>query len=443
MTDTVDAGAGADPYLKVKNTEFLEIGSSGLVQFGGEVKDEFLRSLQGQTGYRTYREMADNDPVVGAILHAIDMLVRSTDWRMEASDPDNPRSIEAAEFVSGCLDDMSQSWTETLSGILTMLVYGFSYHEIVYKRREGYKDDGTRSAYSDGRIGWRKLAYRSQETCDGWELGSDGGVEGMYQQDPSVSGNRGRVFIPIEKALLFRTMTAKANPRGRSILRNAFTTWYFKRRIVEIEAIGIERDLAGMPVALVPPQLLSDNATPEEAAALTQIKKIVRNIKRDEQEGIVFPLAHDPDTGHLAYDLKLLSTGGSRSFDTDKIINRYDQRIAMTVLADFILLGHEKVGTQALSVSKIQLFSDSLNAWLKNIAAVLNTYAIPRLMRLNGFDPDVFPSLRFDPSRNVDINVIGDYVAKLAGAGAALFPDESLEDHLREIAGLPGTSDID
>jgi hypothetical protein len=198
-----------------------------------------------------------------------------------------------------------------------------------------------------------------------------------------------------------------------------------------------------MPVALVPPQLLSDNATTEEAAALTQIKKIVRNIKRDEQEGIVFPLAYDPDSGNLAYDLKLLSTGGSRQFDTDKIINRYDQRIAMTVLADFILLGHEKVGTQALSVSKIQLFSDSLNAWLTNIAAVFNTYAIPRLMRLNGFDPAVFPVLRFDPSRNVDINVIGDYVAKLAGAGAALFPDASLEDHLREIAGLPGTSDID
>ena len=435
--------ATSDPYLKVKNTDFIEIGSSGLAQYNGEVKDEFLRSLQGANGYKTYREMADNDPVVGAVLHSIDMLVRSTEWFMEANDPDNATAIEAAEFASTCMDDMSQSWAETLSGILTMLVYGFSFHEIIYKRRSGYQTDGNTSNFTDGKIGWRKLAYRSQETCDGWAFDDAGGIEGMYQQDPNVVNGKGRVFIPIEKALLFRTMTAKSNPRGRSILRNAFTTWYFKRRISEIEAIGIERDLAGMPVALVPPQLLSDHATTEEQAALNEIKKIVRNIKRDEQEGIVFPLAYDPDTGNLAYELKLLSTGGARQFDTDKIIARYDQRIAMTVLADFILLGHEKVGTQALSVSKIQLFSDSLNAWLNNIAAVFNSYALPRLMRLNGYSAEAFPSLRFNPARNVDIDVIGDYISKLSSAGAPLFPDEGLEGHLREIAGLPSASTVD
>jgi hypothetical protein len=214
-------------------------------------------------------------------------------------------------------------------------------------------------------------------------------------------------------------------------------SWYYKRRIQEIEAIGIERDLAGMPVAYVPPQMLSNNATQDERNALEAIKQIVRNIKRDEQEGIVFPLAYDPDTKLLAYDLKLLSTGGRRQFDTNEIVNRYDQRIAMTVLADFMLLGHEGVGTQALSVSKIELFLTSLNAYLSNIAETFNNHGIPRLMRMNGVSEELSPTLTYTPPKNVDIDAIGRYVTQLSQAGATLFPDDDLENYLRGLAGLP------
>ena len=203
-----------------------------------------------------------------------------------------------------------------------------------------------------------------------------------------------------------------------------------------IEAIGIERDLAGLPVAFVPPQLLSDNATSQETAALNEIKRIVRNIRRDEQEGLVFPLAYDPETKQKAYDIQLLTSGGRRQFDTNEIITRYDQRIAMSMLADFIMLGHEKIGTQALSVSKIELFMDSIEAWLTGIADVFNNYGIPRLMRLNGIPEELFPKLNYSAPRDPDIGVIGEYVGKLTSAGAML-PDDDLSNYLRELAGLP------
>jgi len=415
----------------------MEIGSSGLHQFGGEIQQDFLRQLRGKQAYANYREMADNDPVVGAMLHAIEMLIRAVDWSVEPSDDADERAVAEAEFVSSCLTDMSTSWADTLAAILGFLVYGYSYHEIVYKRRQGFtKDPRTRSKFSDGRVGWRKLPTRSQETIDRWELDPNGGIRGAYQMDPN-SPKKGVTFLPIEKCLLFRTTSKLNNPQGRSILRNAFIPWYYKRRIQEIEAIGIERDLAGLPVALVPPQLLSNAATAEERAALDAIKQIVRNVKRDEQEGIVFPLAYDPETGNPAYDLKLLSTGGRRQFDTDAIIGRYDQRIAMTVLADFLLLGHEAVGTQALSVSKVDLFVRSLDAFLSEIAEVFNNHAIPRLMRLNGVDEGLSPTLTWSTPKSVDLGAIGSFVTSPAQAGAPLFPDENLEGYLRSIAGLP------
>ena len=419
------------------STDFMEVGSTGLQQTAGIIQDDFLRQLQGKQQYANYREMADNDPVVGAMLHAIEMLVRSVDWSVDPSDPENPKAIEEAQFVSSCLNDMSTSWDDTLASILTFLVYGFSYHEIVYKYRKGYTDDAsTRSKYNDGRIGWRKLPIRSQDTVQNWDMDENGGIRGMYQMNPYAQ-EKGLVYLPIEKCLLFRTTTKMNNPQGRSILRNAFVPWYYKRRIQEIEAIGIERDLAGMPVAYVPPQLLSNNATSEEKAALTAIKQIVRNIKRDEQEGIVFPLAYDPDTKQPAYDLKLLSTGGRRQFDTNQIVTRYDQRITMTVLADFLMIGHEGIGSQALSVSKIELFLTSLNAYLSNISETFNSYAIPRLMRLNGVPEELSPYLTYSPPKNVDLDGLGKFLTSMAQAGAPLFPDEELENFLRTMAGLP------
>jgi len=314
-----------------------ELGTTGLRRTGGFVIDEFLPQLQGIKGVRVYREMADNDPTVGAILFAIEKVLQRLEWRVDPADDDNDIAVEQAEFIEECLHDMSDSWDATLSAMLSMLTYGWSYHEIVYKKRSGWKrDPRKRSQHDDGKIGWRKWAIRSQETLWEWEFDEDGGIQGFWQVDPSTYAHR--VFIPIEKALLFRTTTVKNNPEGRSLLRNAYRSWWYKRRIEEIEAVGIERDLAGLPVAHVPPEYLSSAATPEQVAVLNAIREIVTGIKRNEQEGVIYPAMYD-EKGNRLFQLELMSSGGARQFDIDKTVSRYDQRIAMTLLSDFILLG--------------------------------------------------------------------------------------------------------
>jgi len=109
----------------------------------------------------------------------------------------------------------------------------------------------------------------------------------------------------------------------------------------------------------------------------------------------------------------------------------------MTVLADFLLLGHENVGTQALSVSKVDLFLRSLDAYISEIVEVFNQHAIPRLMRLNGVDETLSPYLSATLPKSVDLGAIGSFITSMAQAGAPLFPDETLEGHLRSLAGLP------
>ena len=412
--------------------DLTELGTSGLRRSGGFITEEFLNALRGRRGLLVYREMADNDPVIGSILYAIEKVILRLDWRVDPFD-DSDAAKELAEFVDSCLEDMSDSWDQTLASILSMLVYGFSFHEIVYKIRGGDVDDPKKkSKYSDGKIGWRKMPIRSQETLNNWMMDVDGGIQGFRQIDPTGGGFR---EIPIDKGLLFRTTVNKNNPEGRSLLRNCFRPWYYKRRIEEIEAVGIERDLAGLPVAKVPPEYLSSGATAAQQQVLAEITTIVQNIKRNEQEGVIFPKMFDENNNEM-FSLELLSSGGSRQFDTDKIIERYDQRISMSVLSDFILLGHEQVGSFALGSQKMDLWTMSVEAIAKSIAEVMNQYAIPRLLKLNGMDTKLTPYLTYGEVASVDLNELANYVKNLISAGA-LTPDEKLEAYLREQASLP------
>ena len=421
--------------------DMQELGTTGLKRTSGFVVDEFLVKLRGIQGVKTYREMADNDPVIGAFLYAVEKIITRIDWRVDpfkdsSSDGEpNTKDIETAVFVESCLNDMSDSWDSTLSQIMSMVTYGWSWHEIVYKQRLGpdQKDPTKRSKFDDGKIGWRKWPIRGQETLWSWGFTPDGGIECMYQIDPWTG--RGRVEIPIEKSLLFRTTAQKGNPEGRSLLRNAYRPWWYKRRIEEIEAIGIERDLAGLPVANVPPEYLSIHATAEQQSVLAAIKQIVTSIKRNEQEGIIFPQIYD-DGGHKLFELVLLSSGGSRQFDTDRVITRYDQRIAMSVLSDFLLLGHDRVGSFSLGSTKMDLFTMSVDSIAKTIADTINTHAIPRLLRLNGIDTKRVPRITYSDVANVDIGAVSAFVSQMAQAGV-LAPDPGLEDYIRDLAGLP------
>lgn len=421
--------------------DLQEIGTSGLQHVGGFINDEFIADLRGLRGAKVWREMSDNDPVIGAMMFAIERLILQIDWRMEPfkEDPDavvKDKDQEVADFVEECMNDMSESWDATLSSILSFLTYGYAYCEIVYKKRVTWdtSDPTKRSNFSDGKIGWRKIALRAQETTWQWLFDETGGIKGLEQMDPS-GVSRGVVTIPIEKALLFRTSTVRNNPEGRSLLRNAYRPWRFKKTIEEIEAIGIERDLAGLPVAYVPPQLLSSNATPAEASARAGIEKLIRGIKRNENEGIVFPLAYD-DQGRELYKLTLLSAGGGRQFDTDKVVSRYDQRIAMTVLADFILLGHEKVGSFSLGSTKVDLFTTAIAQIAQSISDVFNQHAIPRLLKVNGMDASRRPKLSFGDIHQINIAELADFIQKASGSGA-LVVDEGLDEYLRQVSGLP------
>ena len=411
-----------------------EYGTTGLFRFGGRIWEEFLKELQGPQGVKIYKEMAYNDATCSAILYAIEMIVRQVDWRVEAGgsmDGDE----EAAQFLESCLfDDMEIPWEETLAEILTMLTFGWSWFELVYKKREGPHpgDALLDSNYDDGRIGWRKWGIRAQESLYLWHIDDYGGIEGMIQMAPPHYHIQ---EIPMEKSLLFRVRANKGSPEGRSLLRHAYRSWFIKKNLEELEAIGVERDLVGIPIGWVPPEIAhgSDDKS-------RQLKKfyedMIINIHRNEDEGIIMPSMYDKQ-GNKLYNISLLGPGGQRAFSTDQIISRYDMRIAMTVLADFLFLGQNSTGTYALAETRNDLFAMSITSILDAIQDVINSYAVPKLFRLNAFDnPYSLPRVQHGKVSTVNLNDLGNFVANLGRSGIAVTDPDQI-NYLLRMANMP------
>ena len=403
-----------------------ELGTSGLRHTGGQIAEDIIRRLQGERGLWVYREIADNDPTAGAMFHGIEQLCLRAEWYCEPSqDGDGGH----ADFVQSCVDDLTLSWADSLSGILSMLWAGFSLHEIVYKER-----DGVHSKHDDLKIGWKKFAPRAQHTViDRWVYDDDGSLDGVNQVDQA--SEQSEVFLPIEKLLLFRTTLRYDNPEGRSILRNAYTSWFSKTRLQNIEAIGFERNLGGLPVLYAPPEYMAADATAEEKVAMADYERILRGIRADEQASIILPMIIDPETGEQLLKLDLLSSPGTAAVEIANAIQRYDTKMAGTILMDFINIGHEQVGSFALNVSKVELFIDSINAWLDRIGDVFTRFAIPRLLALNGLTGQP-PVLMHSQVEKLDLETLMAALEKLATMGAYLFPDPELENQIRERIGI-------
>ncbi len=401
------------------------IGVSGLKRppWRGQVYEEFLRELTGQRGAKIYREMRDNDAVVGAVMFSFESLIRAVDWRVEEGSDSN------RQFVEECLSDMRPSFASTISEILSMNTYGWSLHEVLYKVRRGYQLDARLSSqFNDGRLGWQGWPGRSQDSLQEWVWDENGNVVAMVQQ---CAPHFNSVEIPLNRCLHFTTTSAKQNPEGRSLLRSAYRSWYYRRNIQNIEAIGIERDLAGMPVI----------ERDEKFQALdASFDRLLTSIRRDEREGVVMPLSYD-DKGNKLIELKLLSAAGPRQANAGEIIERYSREIAMALLADFIMMGHESVGSFALSDNKTQMFARAVRVILENITTVINEEAIPRLFAVNGLPLTDLPKLGYGDIETPDLQKLGDYVSKLAASGCPLWPDPQLESYVRSAASMPQKSE--
>lgn len=385
-----------------------ELGTINPTRIGSTLYDDFLLQLRGRKAAAIYEEMSWNDATVGAILYAMEQLVRQVDWTVE-SDDDATR-----EFLDENIAGLEHSWDDFISSALTEISFGWSMFEVCYEMREG-------------RLYWTKFAFRSQSSLHEWELDDAGNLEAFVQ----VGRGGSHIRIPAEKLIHFRTSTGDGRPEGRSWLRRAYRSWFMKKRIEDITAIGIERDLNGVPMARIPSETLLAGQGDDEYDA---IKSIVTGLKVDELQGVMFPSDRDPDSGELLFDLELLSTAGRGKTDSLAYIRTLAMDIASVMLAQFIGLGRDAVGSRALAEPQQELFQTALGALLDSIEEQFHRQATERLLEANGLESG---RIVHGELRDVDLDGISNFVLRVAQAGGDFFPEDGQGmDEFRQMAGL-------
>ena len=423
--------------------DFAELGKTGLREQGGQIFEEFIRELDSQRKYHLFKEMYENSSPVFSSVSAILRLARQVIWRTEAADK-SAQAKKDAEFLKSAMNDMSESWIDYVDGAMQgMITNGWNGNELVYKRRQGKfpgeDEEGKqlpKSQFKDKLIGWRKLPIRHPETLWKWEFDDHGGVKGMHQQVLFQSG--GQAFIPIEKLILFRTTTFKGNPEGFSALRPAYPSWVFYKQIQKVLAIGVERDLTGLPVMWVDAALFDKNAPPAIKESLEKAKEIVRKTKRDEQEGLVLPSVFD-ENGNPLVKFELMSSGGKRQFDVVNVLKFYRQEIYNTFMASFLILGEDKSGSFSLSSNMTKLFAMAVGGFLDIFTEVMNRFAVPRLFEINGFQRDLLPRIEHGDIETREASSVVEALTKMAAAGFEGIGSKEQVDAILEDLRLPAS----
>jgi len=422
-----------------ETTAKIELGVYGKNTYTGDIRaDEFLQELRGKKAIQKYREMRDNNAIIGSIMYAVEQTLR--DVKIDVVPADNSAEAQKeADFLKSVLDDMDHTLDDHISEALSYLTYGFSWFEIVAKRREGdARSPKKNSKHNDGRIGIKKLAIRAPWTVNRFEVDLNSGeVLGMWQDS---AWGKMPVMIPVEKSLYYRTTSLNNDPSGRSVLRNAYVSYTYLNKIQGYEAVAIERELHGVPVGRMPAEYLSSDATTDQANLRSQFERILRDLKNNEQGYALLPsdLYVDADgkpTNQRLMDIELITANGSRSIQIDPVVKRYQHDIARSLMAEFLMLGTNG-GSYALSKTKTDLFLRSLESYINAIVDVLNKQLVERLWQLNGLSFDVMPKLVAGDVAPHDLREIAAFLRNINGAGIEVKDHPELVKDLMDIAEL-------
>ena len=417
-----------------------EAGYLGLNVYAGVTQDEIKKELNFPASIQTYKQMSYHGTINSA-LTLFDTLVSKADWKFKAPKDATTAELEQARVINEMMNDLQgQTWSEFISDALSSNVYGFSVHEKVYRRRT--KENG--SKYNDGLIGWKKLPIRNQETIQRFVFSEDGNdVIGVRQDLTQISDPYNRytqrsnsaIVLPRSKIMLFRAGKHKGDPYGKSPLRDAYLAWRFLSVIEEIEANGVAKDLAGLPVLKLPPQYLAADASPDQKAIRAYYENVMRNLQVNQQSALILPQAYDQDTRQPLFSLELLSLNGSKAMDTSKIKEYYKNLILTSLFADLLTMGQTGGGSFALGQIKSSLSGSAAESMLKKITQVINDDLIRQTYELNGWDTSRMGYMDFDNIQTEDLESFSKAIQRYAST-SVLEVDRDVLNRIRESVGI-------
>ena len=416
-----------------------EMGSLGLSVFSGVTNSELKRELNWPNSIHTFKSMSMHSAINSA-LTLFDNLIAKATWSMVPPKDATEEEKKQCKLVESMMVDMDGTWSEFIRDVMSKNIYGFSVHEKVYRKR--LKANG--SMFDDGVIGWKKLPIRAQETIEKFIFSDDGNeIKGVKQNLSGVTDTANRfanrkqneVILPKSKILLFRSGKHRGDPFGKSPLRDAYLAWRFLTALEDLEATGVSKDLNGLPILYLPPQYLSEDATPSQKAIKAYYENAMRNLQMNQQSAMILPNAFDPESKKELFKLELLSVDGKKAFDINKIKEYYKNLIVTSLFSEVTVMGQSQVGSFALGSLKNTMTGLAAESTIKVIAEVLNRDLIRQTYELNNWNVTRAGTLDYDGLEDSDLESLSKAYQRYSSTGL-LELDREVLNAVRESVGI-------
>lgn len=359
------------PALPPPPNSYSEIGSQ-ITSAIREIVPELANRFQAT---QTYKKMMRSDASVRSSMRAGKAPILAADFFVEPFD-DSEEAQVVAEFVKyNLFDSPSVPFVKTLADVLTMFDYGFSVLEPVYEMKEWAPKKTQPAANRKKYTMLRKVALRPAPTIAKFLYDENGGPAGVEQNATDNNNKTRKVTIPIEKLLIFTFDGEGGNLEGESILRSAYTHWFYKTTLYKIDAIQKERHGIGVPDI--------ELQTGASQADTDLAHRMGRNLRTNEFSYIVRPPALKVGFAELQGNLvNALESAG-----------HHDNMIMKNILVQFLNMGLEGGGGgRNTASSAFDMFLKSMSFAANYICDCYNMYLISRLVAYN-FDTAKFPKL--------------------------------------------------
>jgi hypothetical protein len=372
--------------------------------------EETLSELTAPAGLRKFKNMEDNEPIIGGLLLRLKNVIKSANYEVTGENADLvQRQLSGLPFgIIGLLNDFSSSFT-----------FGFSLNEKIWK-------------VLNGEVTLIDLAPRYQLTITDWEKEKE---KVFAKQQTSKLG---AVLIPLTKCVHFTPDALCRNYYGKSMLRCVYKPYYYKASMEASEAQGIDRSLSGLPVLTAPEGFDFVNADSEspgydEAVAdtLDWAESVVSKVRKDEMQGVVKP---------AGWVLELLKGQTSSNINSPEVISRLNVEMAVGLLQTFAVMGGF-ASTNTSNIEKMILdFKEQCNTYLNLMEDVINRQIVQDICDFNL--KTAYPKFRFASVTVETIADLASFVGRLV-ANEVITPTETLEkDMLSKIDVRYTTDDI-
>lgn len=431
-----------------KRLNQTEIGALGIKAQGGRIQEEPNISFRFPNFIKIVQEMVISPPVAVG-LEAQNTLMNRAQLKVVPLKNETAAEKKQRQYLESIFNDLDTSWQSVLQSITTFKEFGFALVEPVYRRRLKRKG----SKYNDGLVGLKKLAFRPQNTIKKWNFSPDGREVVSVSQDVSSTPDpqyfRDKLKdsfleIPMDRLIHF-VCGGGTNPEGHSILKPIYLHYKMLTVLTDNMCIGVSKDTTGIPIVGIPAKFMDPNASVENKLVYETFCKIADGLADGTQKSAVIPREFSLESKQSMFSVDILENKSGKAYDIPVMIKLLQQNILSVLGANSLQMSSDQGGSLSLSDSNTNMLALTVAYRLAEIANTLSMQLVPRLWKLNGWNTERMPELRFADISNVSLEEFSKYIQRVMSVGG-LEMDREVFNRIRNVGGFelkPEDEEID